>query len=180
MTRVRKGLHTIARWLCTSSVLVLVALAVLSGWFEANFEVSERTELGLSRGRFDVNVWPPPPPKQTEFVVPVWPLPAAAFQFGRLRIDRVLASWGPRWMWKPSIVRPGEYRVVDWLVVIPLWIPAAPTALFAGLLWRTHLRNRRRLRNGLCPSCGYDLRGHMGVGGVAGVAPCPECGAKPG
>src|SRR5262249_37321410 len=41
-------------------------------------------------------------------------------------------------------------------------------------LWRLHLAlaRRRRLRDGQCPACGYDLRGSP-AGGA-----CPECGAE--
>lgn len=41
-----------------------------------------------------------------------------------------------------------------------------------GLFVISALRRARRRRRGLCPSCGYDLRGTTG-------APCPECGASP-
>ena len=58
-----------------------------------------------------------------------------------------------------------------------LWIPswlvigccAATTALAIRPL-RTMRRRRARAANGLCPACGYDLRG-------AQHARCPECGA---
>ena len=54
-------------------------------------------------------------------------------------------------------------------VSIPHWalaavFSAAPAVALAGIL-----RRRRRAGNGLCPSCGYDLRATPGR--------CPECGA---
>lgn len=66
-----------------------------------------------------------------------------------------------------------QKRMLDreryWELVFPLWL--VPTVfslpvLLAGLL--TLLRGRRRIRQGLCPACGYDLRGSSDR--------CPECG----
>ena len=57
-----------------------------------------------------------------------------------------------------------------WCVIAPIWmivtITAVPPAYW--LLTAPRVR-RRRMRKGLCPTCGYDLRGSTGA--------CPECGA---
>ena len=53
------------------------------------------------------------------------------------------------------------------LVFFPLWLPAMLLAVLPAL-W---LRRRRRLKPGLCPACGYDLRATPGR--------CPECGTSP-
>jgi hypothetical protein len=57
-------------------------------------------------------------------------------------------------------------------VVVPWWMLALATSVlplcWAGRLWLRRSRRRRRIRHGLCPSCGYDLR--------ATPDGCPECG----
>jgi len=58
------------------------------------------------------------------------------------------------------------------VLLVPHWFLVALAAVFpsfgAARLAR-RWRSRRRARQGLCPRCGYDLRGAPGV--------CPECGA---
>jgi hypothetical protein len=57
-------------------------------------------------------------------------------------------------------------------IAVPIWTAvlatgALPTLYFAGL--RRRLRRRRLVREGRCPTCGYDLR--------ATPDACPECGS---
>ncbi|HWH71605.1 MAG TPA: hypothetical protein VNT26_19690, partial [Candidatus Sulfotelmatobacter sp.] len=55
---------------------------------------------------------------------------------------------------------------------LPYWLLLPTTALLPAIYlattFRRHLRARRRLTAGLCPTCGYDLR--------ATPERCPECG----
>ena len=60
-----------------------------------------------------------------------------------------------------------------WVLILPYWSVAAVTACAAapaGLKLASRARRRRWLRRGLCPTCGYDLRGTP--------EKCPECGAS--
>ncbi len=49
---------------------------------------------------------------------------------------------------------------------IPLWMPLVVVAIPTAILWR---RDRRRILDGHCQKCGYDLTAN-----VSGK--CPECG----
>jgi hypothetical protein len=53
-------------------------------------------------------------------------------------------------------------------VRVPQWLAVVISAVLPFLCTVGHLRARRRVRAGLCASCGYDLR--------ASPERCPECG----
>ena len=62
-------------------------------------------------------------------------------------------------------------RTYAWQLVVPYWAVVPPlAALPVTWLVRRH-HHRRRVRAGLCPACGYDLR--------ATPDRCPECGTVP-
>jgi hypothetical protein len=72
---------------------------------------------------------------------------------------------------RPYVLTVGEMRLPS----LPLWPGFAINTLFyAGILWLLFaapfaLRRRSRTKRGLCPSCGYDLRGCVSQ-------TCAECG----
>ena len=61
------------------------------------------------------------------------------------------------------------------VLIVPFWAATLAT-LLPPLLWLRHERRRRhrraRVKAGLCPKCGYDLRATPGR--------CPECGRAAG
>lgn len=71
-----------------------------------------------------------------------------------------------------------ERRSVYWVqqerfeltVGVPYWLLATLTALPLSSVVMRAIRRRRRARAGLCPRCGYDLRGSKAS------RRCPECG----
>jgi hypothetical protein len=77
--------------------------------------------------------------------------------------------------WKPALVD----DEIDGFPLRPIWPGfAINTVLYAAILYMLlaapfALRRWRRIKRGLCPKCGYDLRGR---GNAADAATCPECG----
>lgn len=76
--------------------------------------------------------------------------------------------WYRRVCWRPQIWTDPSYAGF-WAILIPLWIPAGGASIVLGSAFFISRRERIRVQDGHCPSCGYDLTGITG--------PCPECGA---
>ena len=73
-------------------------------------------------------------------------------------------SWSPRGLYRLN-ARPSYRRRY---IQTPIWPLAAVTLLAPVASVRKWCRAGRRVRLGLCPACGYDLRATPGR--------CPECG----
>jgi predicted RNA-binding Zn-ribbon protein involved in translation (DUF1610 family) len=69
---------------------------------------------------------------------------------------------------------PVKYWVWGFLIVtVPYWLLAVATAILPALVAARIVRGmhkRRRIARGMCPNCGYALRGGGGI--------CPECGTN--
>ena len=67
----------------------------------------------------------------------------------------------------------------DWALSVPLWLPALVLAVLPFASSCSAYRRRRREKSGLCPQCGYDLRGHRPDPTLGKPAiRCPECGLE--
>lgn len=96
-----------------------------------------------------------------------------------LKYQRDIPLW---WRWSPWTARPvvsfKRYWAApdmnwDWIVSVPLWIPAGTSAAVLIPLMILSARRRRLAGLGRCPSCAYDRTG------LPPGAPCPECGRLP-
>jgi hypothetical protein len=70
-----------------------------------------------------------------------------------------------------SHLRQGTGTINAQQVSVPHWFVLLLSAIVPGLWAKSWLRQRVRLRKGLCLACGYDLR--------ATPQRCPECGTVP-
>lgn len=74
--------------------------------------------------------------------------------------------------------------MLTWLVIALVLVAVIPGAamILAGVVAMffapaDYDLRRKRLAEGLCVHCGYDLRGTHGAAGASGL--CPECGKPP-
>ena len=71
-------------------------------------------------------------------------------------------NWWPRLSFGPG---------TDWILLIPLWMPAVLAMSICVGAWQRERLAHRRAQTHLCPKCNYDRTG------LAAGAVCPECGA---
>jgi hypothetical protein len=98
--------------------------------------------------------------------------PTALYPPGLRRFVTTPSSMRPTPTWRTFAFDRGEQNGGRfWRVFAPHWSAALLCAVSPALWLSNRRRQRRRVRDRLCPCCGYDLR--------ATPDRCPECGALP-
>jgi hypothetical protein len=74
------------------------------------------------------------------------------------------------WIWWDHYIDHQTYRLPNevWRIQVRPWLLIIPPAILPAISLTRYTRRRRVLRQGLCRTCGYDLRATPGR--------CPECG----
>jgi hypothetical protein len=80
------------------------------------------------------------------------------FGFGMARWEETVTQYGPKYTNRFSGIS------------LPIWLIALCWGAWPVARWRRSRARRHRLMQGLCPSCGYDMR--------ATPVRCPECGTS--
>jgi len=150
---VRKRLRNTIKWGGTGLTVLLVMVWVGSAWWWANWTCNfPNVDVGVWRGRVVVEVNPPNG----------WSRMTA---FGRSE-ETAMTFWVD-WDINRAIYGSRAGRVSDVWFAIPLWMLVVLCALPTAQM---HYSDQRS-PNGICPKCGYDLRGN-----ASGV--CPKCGGE--
>jgi hypothetical protein len=151
-------------WLWTTLTAVLGVVWVGSYWRRVDAWYSPSTNgyrmctLCVGVLRLQIAECDPPRP----WVTAGWHARTNAVQPGsRIR------QWLPGWGWLPGWESGFDWGVRHWAAYLPVW----PFAVLSSLVAAVHWRRAKRLRPGLCLSCGYNREG------LAADAVCPECGA---
>ncbi len=96
---------------------------------------------------------------------PIW-----GDKYSVTKSDFVQKTLGFQLCWAPNL--PASPSTGAWIamysITVPHWFILLLCPIFPLVWLRRFLRHRHRLRNNLCPTCGYDMR--------ASTDRCPECG----
>lgn len=150
------------RWACMIACIVIACAWFMSGWLSVLFNINKKSSLsehlysiGVSSGRLRIHI------KRHEPAMTGWFGPLTGLEI-KQEVD------APRWRIRIRYHKYQDQYNTDWMLWVPLWIPAAMCCLLTLLLWR-----RRRPVSGYC-RCGYSRAG------LAGGVVCPECGVAGG
>jgi hypothetical protein len=126
--------------------------------------------VGLFRGNINFGSWHETWPQDCSTPQP--PGDGGVFCDGRIAVDDTSSFGFPFYHCRNDI---DGYVATFWGLQLPVW-PVAVVSSLPGLVnIAARIRgklHRRRVKVGLCPICGYDLR--------ATPDRCPECGTVPG
>jgi hypothetical protein len=136
---------------------------------------TSRLGFGTSRGRIGLalisaTVKIPPPDPLQQFDHASWDVESMPAQ----KLD--IRGTGPAWLAMCGIDWQSDSRLVgtpalpraEYMVVVPYWLLIVLALFIAWLFGRPNWIARRRVRDGLCPRCGYNV--------TATPWRCPECG----
>jgi hypothetical protein len=149
----RRRVRTFGKWAGAAVTVLLLIVWAGSAWWMVRGPLTQRTHLQIVAGRVDVIRFGP----KSEM--------PAMMPWQRLERHRMPFRW---WFGtKTYVSAPIQYDVAG----IPLWSLLLLTGVPTAWMFRTDWKRRRIERAGLCPKCGYDLRG------LPDGRACPECGA---
>jgi len=171
--------------------LIVVALWVTSYWAPPYFRRVSEARQGERGGSMQIGMAAQNGRAHFAFVLSElvqpqdrYPAPTVLWQSGWLATNeqdntrytspRWIAWLGMKWRWRTvhTTDAQGTYNYIEFFGAFSFALLTAliVSGLALSVLWRRRLtRPQRRARRGLCPFCGYDLRG--------GGERCPECGA---
>jgi hypothetical protein len=143
-----RGAHRALSWACLIGTVAIALIWFASRWFYVGGRISSYREMYMGGGQFHAT---------TMFSG------STSFLLGRYDTAR--------WEW--DFFYQSWYG--DYTLSFPLWWPICVLAAFWLMLrWLPRvIRQLRRVPEGACPNCSYDLRG------LEPGERCPECGQTP-
>ena len=153
-----RSLH-VAKWIGSAlCVLMVVGIALGPFLIITGFSKHHRFGWELSDGLICV-IWRDPRNKAP------WKTFGHETGINAYRINRTSSTYYLKWWPEVDLVQLPGFIFANY-ISIPLWMPLTLIAVPTAYLW---WRQRRRIRQGCCEVCGYDLRGSVSDR-------CSECG----
>ncbi len=162
--RPRPCIRTALRWISSALTGLLVACWIGSAWWCLEWHNGTLEEVVVQCGCLRATIEMGPTSSTSTM---------NGWYFWKLPPDAPM-QWMPRYQHSRFLSAiPGAPLCHIFYLTLPLWIPAALSAVPTAAAWHLHRLARRRehaARTHRCPRCGYDLAG------IAPATPCPECG----